>query len=122
MQTAGVTARRPVRYAAGMSSFYHTVHFWLRDDLDEVRRAAFFEALKGIDASPNVQSCRVGQPAGTDRPVVDNSFDAQLLCVFASKADHDAYQSADDAVHTAFIEGFKDCWTKVLIYDTLEAE
>lgn len=117
-----MTAVPPGRYAAGMSSFYHCVHFWLRDDLDETRRAAFYVALKGIAASPNVQSCRVGLPAGTDRPVVDNSFDAQLLCVFASKAEHDAYQSADDAIHTAFIEGFKDCWTKVLIYDTLEAE
>lgn len=71
--------------------------------------------------SPNVESCRVGVPAGTDRPVVDNSFDAQLVCVFASQDKHDAYQSPSDEVHTAFIEGFKDCWTRVLIYDSLEA-
>lgn len=113
--------RRGNRYTFAMSSFHHTVHFWLRPDLSDQRRAAFFDALQTIAHSPNVKSCRVGVPAGTDRPVVDNSFDAQLACTFKSKAQHDAYQSPDDAVHAAFIEDCKDCWTRVLIYDTLEA-
>lgn len=103
-----------------MSTFYHSVHFWLRHDLSDERRDAFFAGLHGLAKSPNVESCRVGLPAGTDRPVVDNSFDAQLLCVFASQEKHDAYQSPDDELHTAFINDFKDCWARVLIYDTVE--
>ncbi|MEO0515465.1 MAG: Dabb family protein [Planctomycetota bacterium] len=104
-----------------MSTFHHTVHFWLRHDLSDDQRQAFFAGLKRVADSPNVELCRVGVPAGTDRPVVDNSYDAQLHCVFASQEKHDAYQSADDEVHTAFIEGFKDCWAKVVIYDSVEA-
>ena len=104
-----------------MSTFYHTVHFWLRHDLSDERRQGFVAALKGLAESPNVASCRVGVPAGTDRPVVDNSFDIQLLCVFDSKDKHDAYQSPSDELHAAFINEFKDCWARVLIYDSVEA-
>lgn len=104
-----------------MSTFYHSVHFWLRHDLSDERRDAFFAGLRGLAKSPNVESCRVGLPAGTDRPVVDNSFDAQLLCVFVSQEKHDAYQSPDDELHTAFINDFKDSWARVLIYDSVEA-
>lgn len=101
--------------------FYHCVHFWLKDELTDEQRAAFIEGAKQIAESPNVQSARVGLPAGTDRPVVDNSWSVQLLCTFPDKAAHDRYQSADDAVHQRFIGTFKSNWTKVLIYDSLDA-
>lgn len=103
-----------------MSDFHHTVHFWLRDDVTPAQREGFFAALRDIAKSPNVQSCRVGVPAGTDRAVVDNSFDAQLSCVFADKAAHDAYQAPEDEMHTAFLDGHKHLARKVLIYDTVE--
>lgn len=101
--------------------FYHCVHFWLKDDLTPAQRAACVEGVRSLGQSPNVQSIRVGIPAGTPRPVVDNSWSIQLLCVFADKAAHDRYQSADDAVHQHFINTYKSNWTKVLIYDSLDA-
>lgn len=101
--------------------FIHCVHFWLKPDLAADERAAFVQGLRGLASSPNVTSIRVGTPAGTPRPVVDNSYDYQLLVTFADQAAHDAYQSPADHAHTAFIERFKACWTKVLIYDSLEA-
>lgn len=104
-----------------MSDFHHTVYFWLRDDITDQQREEFFTALRDIAKSPNVQQCRVGVPAGTDRAVVDNSFDAQLSCVFVSQAAHDAYQAPEDEMHTAFLEGYKHLARKVVIYDTLEA-
>lgn len=100
--------------------FIHAVHFWLKPDLPDARRAAFLAGCRGLADSPNVQTCRVGVPAGTDREVVDNSYDVQLICGFASRADHDAYQSPDDAAHAGFIAEFSDCWTRVLIYDSVE--
>ncbi|MEM6458364.1 MAG: Dabb family protein [Planctomycetota bacterium] len=103
-----------------MADFHHTVHFWLQPGLDEDRRADFFASLRGLAESPHVKTCRVGTPAGTDRPVVDNSYDAQLLCVFDSVAAHNAYQSPADEVHADFIERFKDCWAKVVIYDSID--
>ena len=101
--------------------FHHTVHFWLKDDLSDAQRGAFLDGCRRIAESPNVSTCRVGRPAGTDRAVVDNSFNVQLLCAFESRAEHDAYQSDADVVHTDFIERYKSYWTKVLIYDTVEA-
>lgn len=101
--------------------FHHCVHFWLRDDLTDAQRRAFITGVKQIAESPNVQSIRVGTPAGTPRPVVDNSWSVQLLCIFPDKASHDRYQSADDAVHQRFIDTYKSNWTKVLIYDSLDA-
>lgn len=102
--------------------FIHAVHFWLKPELTDTRRDAFVVGCQRLGDSPNVQTCRVGLPAGTPRDVVDNSYDVQLICGFASRADHDAYQSGDDAVHAGFIAEFQDCWTRVLIYDSVEAE
>jgi len=100
--------------------FHHTVHFWLRDDLTDEQRAAFIEGVKQLGTSGNVKNVRVGTPAGTDREVVDNTYDVQLLAIFQDAAAHDRYQ-ADDPVHQRFIETFKTFWTKVLIYDSREA-
>lgn len=100
--------------------FVHCVHFWLKPDLGDAERAAFVQGLRDLADSPHVSSVRVGKPAGTPRAVVDNSYDFQLLVHFADQAAHDAYQSADDATHAAFIERFKVCWTRVLIYDSVE--
>ena len=104
-----------------MSTLQHTVFFWLKPDLTAERRAAFMAGVKGLADSPNVATCRVGVPAHTPREVVDNSYDVQLTVGFDRLEDHDVYQSADDAVHQAFVDRFNDCWAKVLIYDSLEA-
>lgn len=101
-------------------SFHHCVHFWLRDDLSEADRRRFIEGVRRLGDSAFVGSVRVGVPAGTDRPVVDNSYDVQLLAVFADRDAHDRYQSGDP-VHERFIETFRTFWTRVLIYDSLEA-
>ena len=100
---------------------HHTVHFWLKPETSADRRAQMLATLKGLVDSPNVTDCRVGKPAGTPREVVDNSYDLQLFTTFKDQAALDRYQSADDQRHMAFIEGFKDCWTRVLIYDSVEA-
>lgn len=101
--------------------FYHCVHFWLHDHVTDDQRQQLIEGLNGLQQSPNVQSARAGVPAGTDRAVVDNAWDVQLIAVFADKAAHDRYQSDEDDVHREFIENFKSYWHKVLIYDSLQA-
>lgn len=102
-----------------MGKFYHCVHFWLREDLTESQISEFIDGVRALGDSGNVESIRVAVPAGTDRPVVDNSYGVQLLAIFLDSAAHDRYQSGDP-VHEAFIEKFKNCWTRVLIYDSVE--
>ena len=101
--------------------FHHTVHFWLRDDLTEAQRHEFIAGARALAQSPNAASVRVGVPAGTPRAVVDNSYDVQLHCTFADSDAHDAYQSDADQAHAHFISTYKTFWTKVLIYDSVEA-
>lgn len=103
------------------NDFYHVVHFWLKADLSESDRDFFEVEARKIGNSEHVASFRLGKPAGTPREVVDNSYDFQLLVRFASKEEHDAYQSPDDSVHEAFIANCKHLWSKVLIFDSLEA-
>ena len=101
--------------------FVHCVHFWVRAELTDEDRAAFLQGLRSLADSPNVTTCRVGRPAGTPREVVDNSWDYQLLLTFNTQAEHDAYQSEADQLHTAFINQYKSYWSRVLIYDSLDA-
>ena len=104
-----------------MAAFLHTVHFWLKDGLTEQDKHAVLEGIRSLADSPNVSRVSVRVPAGTPREVVDNSYDYQLVCEFDSPELHEAYQSADDAVHQAFIQKYKDKWTRVLIYDSVRA-
>ncbi len=101
--------------------FLHTVHFWLKSDLTPAQRADFLAGCRGLGESQHVAGLRVGVPAGTDREVVDNSWDVQLVVEFADRGMHDAYQSADDPEHMGFVKAFKTFWTRVLIYDSVEA-
>ena len=103
-----------------MQRFHHVVHFWLKPDLTARQRADFMDGLAQLGESANVSRSRVGVPAGTDRPVVDNSYDVQLLCEFQDAAAHDRYQSPDDRIHQDFVDRFKTYWSKVLIYDSVE--
>lgn len=95
--------------------FVHTVFFWLKDELTEDQKEAFF---KGVDTlttiQPNVMIA-TGKPASTDRPIIDKSYDYGLTCIFESLADHDVYQ--EDPVHLKFIENHASDWKKVQIYD-----
>ena len=102
--------------------FAHCVHFWLQPDVTPEQRAAFVQGLRALAESPNVESIRVGVPAGeAQREVVDCSWNYQILVAFESREAHDRYQSADDAVHARFIEQFASLWTKVQVRDSVPA-
>ena len=98
--------------------FTHLVLFWLKD---ESGQKPLVEALNKLVAeSKYAHSGHVGRPAGTDRPVVDNSYDFSLFVTFASEEDHDKYQTEN--AHLEFLEKCKPLWQKVKIYDALRVE
>ena len=101
--------------------FMHTVLFWLKNPASDNDRKTFETSVKKfIKNSQYVQFSHVGTPAGTDRPVVDNSYTYSLLVSFKSVEDHDKYQI--EPAHKLFIEECKPLWEKVLIYDALELQ
>ena len=79
---------------------------------------SFEKALnKFISSNPQVVCSHIGQPAATDRPVIDNSYTYSLVVTFPDIETHDAYQV--DPTHLLFIEQGKALWEKVVIYDSV---
>ena len=98
--------------------FVHSVYFWLKPELTADQHKAFVEAAKGLKAIEAIRHAWVGVPADTDRPVIDRSYSLALTVVFDDRAAHDRYQA--DPLHEAFVERFKDYWSRVVIYDSVE--
>jgi Stress responsive A/B Barrel Domain len=96
----------------------HTVYFWLKPELSEAQRAAFLSGLESLRPIKSIEAIYIGRPAPIPpRPVVDNSYSFALAIVFKDVAAHDAYQV--DPIHKAFVENFRNSWTKVQIYDAI---
>ena len=95
----------------------HNVYFTLHDGTrDNVQRliSSCRELLLG---HPGEVFFGVGPLVSElDRPVNVCDFHVGLLIVFASKLDHDAYQTAPR--HEQFIERNKATWSQVRVFDT----
>jgi hypothetical protein len=96
--------------------FVHTVYFWLDPHIPAEKKQAMLadcEAL--LSKIPGVRHAWGGVPAGTDRPIVDNSYDVGLCVILDNAAAHDAYQT--HALHQQFLGSYKRFWTRVQVYD-----
>ncbi|WDE98791.1 Dabb family protein [Lentisphaera profundi] len=94
----------------------HTVFFWLKEDLNEEQKAAFFTGLETLKEIPCSGPVMTGTPSATNkRPVIDDSYDFGLTCVFNSVEEHDVYQTHD--IHQKFISGCAQYWSQVKVYD-----
>ncbi|HEY5079509.1 MAG TPA: Dabb family protein [Opitutaceae bacterium] len=97
----------------------HAVFFWLKPGLTAAERARFRAEVGKLAAIRTIDRIYVGLPAAlAERSVTDRSFDVALTIVFKDGAAHDAYQV--DPVHLAFVEGNKDSWTRVQVFDSEE--
>jgi hypothetical protein len=98
--------------------FIHTVLFWLKDGTADSRKSALIQDCKDLLGSiTTVQYLAAGEPAGTPRGVVDNSFDVGLVVHFKDSAGHEVYQTAEK--HLEFIERNNDIWERVQVYDIM---
>lgn len=99
---------------------FHTVYFWLKPDLTADQLATFKEELILVTKIGYLVQGHALEVADTpERPgVTDHSYDFALVLEFASREDHDKYQSESDVDHTRFIQTCKEMWTKVLVLDS----
>jgi hypothetical protein len=75
--------------------------------------------VRKLAAVRTVEQVYVGGPAPTpERGVTEKSFDLALTIIFKDAAAHDAYQV--DPIHLAFVEGNRDLWTRVQVFDSQE--
>lgn len=97
--------------------FVHAVYFWLKDDNPELVDDFINNGLPELAKVPSIQSVSWGPAAGTERAVVDNSYDLAWIVNFANAEDQDAYQV--DPLHVEFVEKYKSIFERVQVYDNI---
>lgn len=95
--------------------FVHSVYFWLKRDLSSDDIAAFEKDLNALREVETVKNAFIGNPAPTDRPIIDRTYDYALILEFENKANHDVYQT--HAIHDTFVQNNGKHFLKVQIYD-----
>ncbi|MGI4787704.1 MAG: Dabb family protein [Janthinobacterium lividum] len=103
-----------------LTSFYHSVYFWLREGgTDEDAHKIATGCRTYLPSIPGIVTLTVGVPAGTPRDVVDNSYGVALLIEFENKVAYDVYE--DHPEHLRFITECHSFWSRVQVYDAVPA-
>jgi hypothetical protein len=96
----------------------HNVFFKLKNPSDQSRAKLITACQEHLSGHPGTVFFAVGGLAeGLDRPVNVRDFDVALHLVFATVADHDAYQEAPR--HHEFIAANRDDWGLVRVFDSV---
>ena len=98
--------------------FIHHVYFWLKKPDSKEDKAKLMEGLRKLSKVKTIKSFHIGQPAATNREVIDRSYSISWCLFFDSAADQDSYQS--DPVHLKFVEECSMLWSKVIVYDSVD--
>lgn len=98
--------------------FVHHVYFWLKNKDSKEDRAALIKGLQALSKIDYIKLFHIGQPADTDRDVIDTTYSVSWLLFFANKEEEERYQK--DPVHLKFVEDCKHLWTKVIVYDSVD--
>jgi hypothetical protein len=98
----------------------HHVFFWLKNPDSKEDRDKLIAGLKKLTKIETVRELKVGVPASTEkREVVDNSWSVSELMFFSDLEGQATYQ--DHPLHLEFIKNCSSLWSKVLVYDAVEA-
>jgi len=100
------------------NKFIHHVYFWLKNNSSKKDKQKLIEGLKSLTGIKTIDMYHIGQPAGTDRDVIDSSYALSWMLVFKNKADQDSYQ--DDPIHLQFVKEYSHLWSKVVVYDSVD--
>ena len=95
--------------------FIHHVYFWLNNHDSKEDRAKLLAGLQKLSKVKTIKSFHVGEPAATNRDVIDHSYSISWCLFFNNKADQDAYQV--DPIHLNFVKECSSLWTRVVVYD-----
>jgi len=106
-------------FAENKGMFIHHVYFWLKNSGNKEDKAKLVDGLKKLSKVNTIKKYYIGQPAATRRDVIDSSYDVSWLLFFDTAADQDSYQT--DPIHLKFVEECSSLWTKVVVYDSVDA-
>jgi hypothetical protein len=96
--------------------FSHVVIFWTKPGLPDATEQLLAGMEQYLRPIPGALSFHAGRMAPSQRPVVDQTYQAALNIVFPDKATQDAYQV--HPLHLEFVEKvFKRVCDRVVVYD-----
>lgn len=98
--------------------FIHHVFFWLKNAGNRDDRSKLIEGLKKLSAVKTIRQFHIGQPAATNREVIERSYTISWFVVFDNAADQDSYQT--DPIHLKFVEECSHLWNKVVVHDSVD--
>jgi hypothetical protein len=98
--------------------FLHHVYFWLKNPDSKEDKTKLIDGLRKLSKVKTIKSFHIGQPAGTNRDVIDRSYSISWLLFFDNATDQDSYQT--DPIHLKFVEECSSLWTKVVVYDSID--
>ena len=101
------------------NTFIHHVYFWLNENNDS-NRQQLIEGLQKLSSVTTIQQFHIGVPAATDRGVIDNSYSVSWMLLFGSAEDQDSYQV--DPIHVDFVKTCSHLWSKVVVFDSVNAQ
>jgi len=99
------------------NKFIHHVYFWLKNPDSKEDRAKLVEGLKKLSKVKTIKMFHIGQPAPTNRDVIERSYAISWFTLFDNAADQDSYQT--DPIHLKFVEECSHLWSKVVVYDSI---
>ena len=99
--------------------FIHHVYFWIKTANNYEDVTALVVGLKKLSTCTTIKQYHIGVPAATSRDVIDGSYAISWFLIFATKQDQDSYQI--DPIHLQFIENCNHLWSKVVVYDSIDA-
>lgn len=99
--------------------FIHHVYFWLTEPGNAGQKKLLIEGLKKLSSVTTIQRFHIGEPAKTYRDVIDSSYSVSWILIFKNATDQDSYQV--DPIHLRFIEECKHLWSRVVVYDSVDA-
>lgn len=102
------------------NKFIHHVYFWLKKPDSKEDRAKLVEGLKKLSKVKTIKMFHIGQPADTNRDVIDSSYAVSWFTLFDNAADQASYQT--DPIHLKFVEECSNLWTKVVVYDSVDVK
>lgn len=99
--------------------FIHHVYFWLKEAGNIEHRAQLIEGLIKLSAVATINQFHIGLPADTNRDVIETGYAVSWFVLFANGEDQASYQV--DPIHLKFVEECSHLWSKVVVYDTIDA-
>lgn len=113
-------AALPVQAATtpAKNMFVHHVYFWLKNSGSKEDKAKLLEGLQTLSKVKSIKMFHIGQPADTNREVIDRSYAVSWLLIFENKAAQDSYQV--DPIHLDFVKNYSHLWERVVVYDSVD--